>query len=56
MIKAIKFVRLRPIKAVAQNRFRRVLIGLIIQAVGTAKIGNAAFRRNPGTAEKYNIL
>ena len=54
-IKAIEFRRISPVKSVAQNRFRRIVIFLVVQSVYTPKIRNAALGRNPRAAEKNNV-
>ena len=56
MIEAIEFVGMRFKKRMAQNRFRRKIILLVIKAIDTAKVGDPTFRRNPSSAKKDNVL
>ena len=50
----IVFFRMRHEKRVAQDRLGRIVILLVIEAVHTAKIRNAALGRDTGAAEKHD--
>lgn len=40
----------------AEDRFGRVFIVLVVQAVGATEIGDAAFRRDAGAAEEDDVI
>ena len=40
----------------ADDHLRRILVGLVVQTVGTAEIRDTAFRGNAGAAEKNDAL
>ena len=54
-MKTVILVRILAEKAVAQDRFRRVLPLLVVQSVNAAKIGYPAFRTDACTAEENNV-
>ena len=55
-VKPVEFFRFIPIKGMAQYRFRRIIIFLVIQAVHASEIRYPALRGHPGPTEKYNII
>ena len=55
-IKPVKLFRISPVKAVADDGFRRIIILLIVKTVYTAKIRNSTFCGNSRTTEKYYII
>ena len=55
-VKPVKLFRISPVKAVADDGFRRVLELLTVKTVDTAKIGDAAFRRDARAAEKHDVV
>ena len=56
LIKAVKFLRIPHIKAVAYDGLRRVFVLLVIEPVHTAEIRNPAFRGYSGSAKEHNII
>ena len=55
-VEAEEFFRLAAVESVAENRLRRIIILLVIEAVHAPKIRNPAFRGHPCPAEKYYIV
>ena len=55
-VEVVKLRLMGLIKAVAQHGFRRIPELLMIQAVHTAEIRNAAFRGHARAAEKHDIV
>ena len=55
-VEAVKFFRVVHEEGMAEDRFGRVFIVLVVQAVGAAEIGDAAFRRDAGAAEEDDVI
>ena len=53
-VKTVKFLGMGQKKAVAEDRFRRRIILLMIQPVHAAKVGNAAFRGDARAPKENN--
>ena len=53
-VKTVKFLGMGQKKAVAEDRFRRRIILLVIQPVHAAKVGNAAFRGDARAPKENN--
>ena len=54
-IKTVKLLRIAHIKAVADNRLRRIVIFHIVQTISAAEIRYITFGRNTRSSEKYHI-
>lgn len=55
-VEIVKLRRVADKKAVAEDGFRWVIKFLIVKAIDRTEIGNAAFGRDTGTAEKDNAM
>ena len=55
-VETVEFFRVVHEEGVAEDRFGRVFIVLVVQAVSAAEIGDAAFRRYAGAAEEDDVI
>ena len=55
-VEPVKILRIIQKEAVADDRLGRIVEFLVVQAVHTAEIGNAAFRADACAAEKHHAL
>ena len=53
-VEFVVLLRMRHEEGVAQDRLGRIIIFLVIQAIHTAEIRDAALGRDAGTAEKHD--
>ena len=55
-IKPVEFPGVLGKEGVTENGLRGIGVGLVIQAVHTAEVGDSAFRGDPGPAEKDDVV
>ena len=55
-VEAVEFFRVIHKERMAEDRFGRVFIVLVVQTVSAAEIGDAAFRRDAGASEEDDVV